>query len=93
MSQILITSDELNEVAARVEGLRGEVESIFSQIRVQMGQVQSVWQSPAGNRAWAQFEQLSPYFEQYTQLIENYCVYLRQTATAYQENESMLSGD
>lgn len=92
MSNILISSEELRTQAGVLRASKGEMASLFSQIQSRMRLMSIVWNSPAGNRCIEQFETLTPAFEQYIQLVENYCLYLDQTAAAYQENEEMLGG-
>lgn len=92
MSTIYVSSDELRLQAGGLRNTKAEMVSLFGQIQSRMRLMSIVWNSPAGNKCMEQFETLSPVFEQYAQLVENYCMFLEQTAAAYQENEELLGG-
>lgn len=90
MTNVFVSSDELNRYAAQVRTMKGEMEQIFSQIRQRVNTMNARWDSPAGRSAYSRFESLSPVFDQYAALVENYALFLEQTASAYTENESLL---
>lgn len=91
MEGIVITSETLESTATQVLNQKAQMESLFEQIKQEIRSMNSYWQSPASDAALQQFEQLAPTFGKYIEFVNNYIVYLQQTATAYRENETALS--
>lgn len=90
MEGIVITSEMLDSTATQVLNQKTQMETIFEQIKQEIRSMSSYWQSPASEAAMLQFEQLAPVFGKYVEVVNNYIVYLQQTATAYRENETAL---
>lgn len=91
MEGILISSETLESTASQVLNQKTQMESLFDQIKQEIRTMNSYWQSPASDAALQQFEQLAPVFGKYVEVVNNYIVYLQQTAAAYRENETALS--
>lgn len=91
MSQVFLTSEELQNCSSQLTSLEQEIQSIFDQIRNRMNAVAGVWQSPAADALQQKFAQLVPSFAAYCQHIDAFAAFLSQTAQQYQENESQLS--
>lgn len=87
MNGVLISSDMLDTASSQVTALKSQMETLFEQIRQAIRAMNSFWDSPAARSAYAQFEEFSPVFPQYIQLVTNYCTYLSQTAQAYRIEE------
>ncbi|MBF0580031.1 WXG100 family type VII secretion target [Erysipelotrichaceae bacterium RD49] len=90
MEGVFITSDMLDTTSGQVTALKTQMETLFEQIKQCIRSMSAFWDSPASKAALNQFETLAPVFPKYIQLVENYCTYLSQTATAYRENETAL---
>lgn len=90
MEGIVITSETLDSTATQVMNLKVQMENLFEQIKQEIRSMNSYWQSPASDSALQQFEQLAPVFGKYVEVVNNYIVYLQQTASAYRENETAL---
>lgn len=90
MSNIYISSQELENSANQIRSLEQEVSGIFNQIHSQMNTVSAVWNSPASQSLQEQFQSLSPVFTQYLGQLENFARFLSQTATLYAENEASI---
>lgn len=87
MEGVLISSDMLDSTSSQVTALKVQMETLFEQIKQEIRSMSSFWDSPAATAALNQFEMLAPVFPKYIQLVENYCTYLTQTATAYRIEE------
>lgn len=87
MNQVYVSSEELNSTAASVGVLKEEMNGLFAQMKSLIHQMSSFWDSPAARSCIAQFDSLSPVFPQYVALVDNYCLFLRQTAQAYRVEE------
>lgn len=87
MSSITISADQLESCAARVSTLKTEMENTFNSTRSLIQGMNAYWQSPAANDAFAQFEQLSPIFPKYIELVSAYCSFLSDTAMSYRIEE------
>lgn len=83
MSSITISADQLESCAARVSTLKTEMENTFNSTRSLIQGMNAYWQSPAASDAFAQFEQLSPIFPKYIELVSAYCSFLSDTAMSY----------
>ncbi len=90
MEGVLISSDMLDATATQVLAQKTQMESLFNQISSAIRAMSAFWESPASQAAMSQFETLAPVFPKYIQLVDNYCLYLQQTAQAYRENEAAL---
>lgn len=90
MSNIYISSQELENSANQIRSLEQEVSGIFNQTHSQMNSVSAVWSSPASQSLQEQFQSLSPVFTQYLGQLENFARFLSQTATLYAENEASI---
>ena len=91
MASVQISSQEVFQYSNQLSGLNHQVQSIFEEIKARMHQIESIWQSPASRALMEQFSQMNPVFEAYVEALEQYSVYLNQTALSYQENEQILS--
>ncbi len=90
MEGVLISSDMLDATATQVLAQKNQMEALFNQISSAIRAMSAFWESPASQAALNQFETLAPIFPKYIQLVDNYCLYLQQTAQAYRENEAAL---
>lgn len=91
MSQIQIASQDVFDYSAQLKSLEQDVKSLFEEIKNKMTYIESVWNSPAGAALYEQFQSLHPVFESYVTALDQYALYLQQTAQSYQENEQMLT--
>ena len=91
MASVQISSQEVFQYSNQLSGLNHQMQSIFEEIKARMHQIESIWQSPASRVLMEQFSQMHPVFEAYVEALEQYSVYLNQTALSYQENEQILS--
>lgn len=91
MSKVQISSQEVFQYANQLKTMNQQVQSIFNAVKNRMVQIESIWQSPASNKLMEQFQSLDPVFRNYVQALDQYALYLNQTATSYQENEQMLT--
>ena len=90
MEGVLFSSDIVDHTAPKVIAQKNQMEALFNQISIESRAMNTFWQSPASQDALNQFETLAPIFPKYIQLVDNYCLYLQQTAQAYRENEAAL---
>lgn len=90
MSQVFLTSEELMNASAALKAMEQEVCQIFGGIRSDMTRLNASWDSPAAHSLQEKFSALSPVFDQYTEQLDRFVLFLSQTAEAYQENETLL---
>lgn len=90
MDQLQITSTEVQQYGNQMKSLTGEVHSLLQQTHTRMMNMSGVWDSPASRSLIEQFNSCRPVFDQYVEALQQYSLYLTQTAQQYQENESML---
>ncbi len=90
MNHIQISSDDVTQYAVQLQQLEQEVSNVFGEVKNKMMQIESVWNSPASQNLIQQFQSLNPVFNYYLEALDQYAMYLHQTAGAYQENEQSL---
>ena len=91
MYGLIMSSDDVLSYSQQMKSLEHEVQTIFQEVNQRMSQMSSVWDSPASQSLLSQFQSLRPVFDSYVQALEEYAMYLNQTAVSYQENEQLLS--
>ena len=91
MSSLHISSQEVFGYANQLKTMNQNVQALFHDIQKRMHQIESIWQSPASMRLMEQFQQLDPVFRSYVEALDQYAIFLDQTAQTYQENEQILS--
>lgn len=90
MSQIQISSEDVFAYASQLKAKQQEVMAIFQDVKSKMDAISATWQSPASQSLMEQFRLLYPIFDAYLQALDQYSIFLNQTANAYQENEQIL---
>lgn len=90
MDSVKIVSQEVSDMASQLQGFNTQLRECLESITVKMRQLNSFWDSPAGMALQNRYLDLLPVFERYEQVVEQYVSFLRQSAQAYQDAESML---
>lgn len=87
---IMIGLAELNSTAKRVRNLNLSMLERLNNIENEMNRLSDTWQSNAGNQIRERFAALKPAFEDYRQVIENYALFLENTAANYEAAEQAI---
>lgn len=87
---VYVSSHDLELVSSQLSALANEIKTVFQEMNALMTATEGVWYSPASQRLLAQYSQLKPTFDAHHQMLLQYALFLKQTAMAYQENESSL---
>ncbi len=90
MSNLQISSDQVLQYATKLKQMEQEISDLFYDVKLKMTNVEQVWNSPASKSLIQQFQSLNPVFTFYTEALDQYVIYLNQTAQLYQENEQAL---
>lgn len=90
MEGVRIVSQEVNDMASRLQQLNGQLRTCLDGISTKMRQLNLSWDSPAGAALQDRFMELLPVFDRYEQVVEQYVSFLRHSVQAYQDAESML---
>lgn len=90
MDRLQITSDDVQQFGNTIQSMTAQISQLLQVTHNKMMNMSGVWDSPASRSLIEQFNSCRPVFDQYTQALQEYSLYLKQTANAYQENESAL---
>lgn len=88
---IQLTSTEISALAARIRTQAATLSQTVSLAGSQMHAMESEWNSPASRAFLSEFDSIAPVSRSYVQTIENFALFLEQTAQAYEANEQALS--
>lgn len=91
MEQILITMEEVSQTAVMIRNENQSLEMCLQNIRVQIDQLSSYWQSLTADTVRNRFYALLPAFESYKTIVDSYAMFLDHTVVSYQETEAMLN--
>ncbi|MCF0259663.1 MAG: WXG100 family type VII secretion target [Erysipelotrichaceae bacterium] len=91
MNRLFVSSEELAGQASGLTSMSLQLQELFNSIGQDIHQLSGSWNSPAQKSLQTRFESLIPVFRQYCAKLDSYAGYLQSTASAYAENEQMLS--
>lgn len=91
MSNVQISSEDVLQYANQLTSMEKQVESIFEEIKSKMNYIESIWSSMASRNLIIQFRSMYPVFTSYVNALNNYALFLNDTASAYSENERLLT--
>ncbi|MCF0260937.1 MAG: WXG100 family type VII secretion target [Erysipelotrichaceae bacterium] len=91
MNHLYVSSEELVSQAAGLTSMSLQLQELFNSVGQDINQLSGSWNSPAQKSLQTRFESLVPVFRQYCAKLDSYANYLQSTASAYSENEQMLS--
>lgn len=87
---IRITSEELRHTGSCMRQLNRSMREHLNQIHSEMNRLSDTWQSDAGSQIRERFAAMRPAFEEYQKVIEQYVIFLDNTATNYEMAEQAI---
>lgn len=90
MNQMQVSSEDVRQYGSQINQMTAQASQIIQMTHNKMMGMSTIWDSPASRSLIQQFNSCRPVFDQYMDALQQYSVYLTQTANAYQENEMAL---
>lgn len=90
MEQIHIVLADVTKAAQEVRRCNKQLNQELMTMRKYMNELQSTWNSPAAETIRSKFNQMTPIFENYREVIENYAKFLDMTVSSYETCENAI---
>ena len=90
---INISLAEVTSTATSIRSINLILEDRLNQIKTQMNNLASTWQSDAANTIIGNFNSLAPKFENYKTVVDSYAKFLDATVTAYDSAETAINSN
>ncbi len=90
---INIRSGEVSKTAATIRTLNQNLTARLEDIKKEMDNLASTWQSDASNTIRGNFNAMTPRFEEYRTVVESYAKFLDDTVAAYDQTESAIDSN
>ena len=85
MTQIVVSPERLESVAHTFDGKKSETESIVSALRSTMDGLDAEWDGVAQNKFYAEWNEMIPKMNQFTDLLGEISSELRRIAQVFRE--------
>jgi WXG100 family type VII secretion target len=90
---IKISLGEVSKTAGTIRTLNNGLNARLEEIKKEMNNLASTWQSDASNTIRNNFNALAPKFEQYKEIVDSYAKFLDVTVTNYDAAESAINNN
>lgn len=90
---IKISLGEVSKTASQIRTLNASLSANLEEIKKEMNALSQTWQSDASNTIRANFNTLSPRFEEYRQVVDSYAKFLDNTVTNYNAAETAINNN
>lgn len=88
---ISISLNEVSKTAGTIRSINQSLSTRLEEIKKEMNNLASSWDSDASNTIRNNFNALSPRFEEYREVVESYAKFLDVTVTNYSTAESAIN--
>jgi len=85
MTQIVVSPERLESVARTFDGKKSETENVVSTLRSTMDGLDSEWDGVAQNKFYAEWNEMIPKMNQFTDLLGEIASELRRIAQVFRE--------
>lgn len=92
-NEALINWDEVRATASAIRGLNEKLTLNLQDIKTQMNNMMSSWDSAASNALIANFNALAPKFENYREVVDSYSTFLDTAANTWQETDQAINNN
>ncbi|UFT99202.1 pore-forming ESAT-6 family protein [Radiobacillus kanasensis] len=90
---IKVSLNEVSNTAGQIRTLNEQLSTRLDQIKRDMNDLASTWQSDASNTIRSNFNALAPRFEEYRQVVDSYAKFLDATVTNYNTAETAINNN
>jgi WXG100 family type VII secretion target len=88
---ISIALNEVSATASSIRTLNTTLETDLENIKTEIANLESTWQSDAGETIRSKINAMETQFQEYKKIIEAYAKFLDDTVTSYQQTESAIN--
>lgn len=88
-----ITTEEVTATASTIRSLNVSLNEKLENIRTQMNNLQSTWQSEGGTVIVESINEKRTAFENYHEVVDSYAKFLDNTVQAYESSEKVVSNN
>ena len=85
MTKIVVSPERLESVARTFDGKKSETENVVSTLRSTMDGLDSEWDGVAQNKFYAEWNEMIPKMDQFTNLLGEIASELRRIAQVFRE--------
>lgn len=90
---IKISLDEVSSTAASIRTLNTSMNTTLENIKQEMNNLASTWQSDAGETIRSRFNTMSASFEEYKKIVDSYATFLDDTVSTYETTENTINSN
>jgi WXG100 family type VII secretion target len=90
---IKIGLDEVSQTASTIRTLNTSMNATLENIKKEINNLSSTWQSDAGENIRARFNTMSASFEEYRKVVESYATFLDDTVSTYTTTENTINAN
>ena len=90
---IKISLNEVSSTSSQIRTLNQQLTGRLDDIKKEMNALASTWNSDASNTIRANFNSLTPTFDNFREIVESYAKFLDQTVNAYNSAESAINNN
>ena len=90
MTQIVVSPERLESVAQTFDSKKTETESIISSLKSTMNSLDAEWDGVAQNKFYAEWNEMIPKMNQFTELLGEIASELRRIAQAFRETDEYV---
>lgn len=83
-AKVISTASTINSISSKIQGQ-------FDEAKTAVKNVDSAWDSPAGEQLVATFEKTSADFPEFVNAVKKFSEFLDQTAQAYEQLDTSIS--
>ena len=87
MTQIVVSPERLNAVASTFDGKKTETENMINTLRSTMDGLDAEWDGVAQNKFYAEWNEMIPKMNQFTNLLGEIASELRRIAVVFRETD------
>ncbi len=90
---IKISLDEVSSTASTIRTLNNSMNLSLENIKKEINNLSSTWQSDAGETIRARFNTMSTSFEEYKKIVDSYATFLDDTVSTYETTENTINAN
>lgn len=88
MANIYVNYGSFNDWASKISNKNDELKDKLSEIRKLINSLEGEWESDSAKTIREKINGMQSRFDQYYDVVDNYAIFLRNTAKQYSENEA-----
>lgn len=89
--QIFVTPEELRNTSTSIEKINEDLTATLEKISNEVANLENTWESRGGDEIRSAMFAFKPKFEEYKEIIADYCKFLNDSATTYETTESTIA--